>query len=537
MLTRQQRLAGLTPELASHTVAAAKILQAGRLKEADGATQSLLERVPQHPELLRLLGTIRLMQQRHDEAAEALTESLRIRPQDVHALRALSRVYEAQQDLFNALGAARRACELAEDDPLSWFSLGRLLYRMGDLDPAEAALRRALASSPGLVQAQVMLANIANANGHPGEAEKEFRRILDVHPALGTAWWSLALLKPDVFGAGDIERMRGQLDQQGLGASDRVAIGFALAHALEHAGDYDAAFAALRESNDLARREYNWNVDEFRNRQEALRRVFDSGTAMADRDQGEEVIFIVGMPRSGTTLIEQILASHSQVQGTTELQDALQVIMEESNRVQRPFPEWVNSHSAAEWTALGERYLALTERWRRDRPRFTDKAPGNWHYLGAILAMLPRTRVVVIRRDPLETCLSCYRHQLAGHPYTYDLGHLASFWREFDETTRIWKQRHPQNVREQSYEALQSDPEGQIRELLEFCDLPFESGCQEFHRNTRRVTTVSAGQVRKPIRADTAIANKYGASLDPLRTALGLLPFADADSARRSPLK
>lgn len=532
MLTQQQRLGGLTPELASQTVAVAQMLQFGRLDEAENATKSLLKRAPQHPELLRLMGTIHFLQQRHVEAAQTLTDSLRIRPEDVHALRALSRVYEALQDMYNACGAARRACELADNDPLSWFNLGRILYQIGDLDPAQAALRRALALSPGLLEAKALLANIASANGHADEAEREFRKVLDIRPTLGPAWWGLAVLRPDIFDGRDIERMRKQLQQHGLGVGDRIAIGFALARAFEHAGDHAAAFAALRNGNECARHEYQWDVNRFISEQASSRSIFEKGVTRANRDQGAEVIFIVGMPRSGSTLIEQILASHSQVQGTVELPDALQVITDESDRLQQPFPDWVPALNADEWTALGERYLNLTRRWRRERPRCTDKALGNWLYMGALLAMLPSARVIVIRRDPLETCFSCYRHMLPGHPYAYDFAHLSAFWREFDKTTRLWKRQYPQNIREQSYEALQSDPDGQIRELLSFCDLPFESGCLNFHQNARRVTTLSAAQVREPIRQDTGRTHRYGTLLDPLRAELGLPRFAATPTQR-----
>jgi hypothetical protein len=199
--------------------------------------------------------------------------------------------------------------------------------------------------------------------------------------------------------------------------------------------------------------------------------------------------------------------------------------MDECDRLRRPFTEWARTHTPQQWRALGLDYLARTQRWRQRRPRFTDKMPANWMYVGAILAMLPRARVVICRRDPLETCLGCYRYIFTQHAYTHDFDDLASHWRAFDRATKHWQTLYPDRVYVQDYEALVADPEGRIRALLGFCDLPFEENCLNFHATERRVATPSAAQVRQPIRRDTARAGKYGALLDPLRAALGLPPF------------
>jgi hypothetical protein len=201
------------------------------------------------------------------------------------------------------------------------------------------------------------------------------------------------------------------------------------------------------------------------------------------------------------------------------------VLTEESRQRNQPFPQWVAHMQTADWQRLGERYLRRTAHWREKRPRFTDKLPGNWLYVGAIRAMLSGARIVICRRDPLETCLSCYRQYLVDNEYSREFADLAAYWRNFDRAAQHWNRLHPSHVREQCHEALLADPEWQIRELLQFCGLEFEPACLEFHATERAVHTPSAAQVRQPLRRATARASKYGALLDPLRMALGMPAF------------
>jgi hypothetical protein len=178
-----------------------------------------------------------------------------------------------------------------------------------------------------------------------------------------------------------------------------------------------------------------------------------------------------------------------------------------------------------DWRRLGERYLERTAHWRQQRPVFTDKMPGNWYYIGAIRAMLPGARIIACRRDPLETCFSCYRQHLDNNEYTRTFADLAAYWRDYDRAIRHWRSLHPAHVHEHVYEDLLANPEACIRRLLEFCGLPFEEACLRFHETARDVRTPSAMQVRQPLRRDTARSDRYGALLDPLRQALGLPKF------------
>ncbi|MEO6749025.1 MAG: sulfotransferase, partial [Casimicrobiaceae bacterium] len=344
----------------------------------------------------------------------------------------------------------------------------------------------------------------------------------------GMAWWGLADLKTVKFRANDVNRMRVAMQNPNASDDDLIAMGFAIAKALDDAGRYAESLAALAEANVVARRRKKWNARAFSADISAILDAFTPAPASASAMLGSEVIFIVSLPRSGSTLVEQILASHPEVEGAGELVDLPQVIAEESRRRGQAFPRWVGAMQPLDWERLGRRYLERTTRWTRKRRMFTDKLPSNWYYIGAIRAMLPGARIVVCRRDPLETCLSCYRQHLENNEYTRTFEDLAGFWREFDRSIHLARSMHATVMYENVLEDLVTEPEAQIRRLLKSCGLPFDPACLDFHRTERDVRSPSAMQVRQPLRRDTARAPHYGALLDPLRAALGMPPFAAA---------
>lgn len=524
-LTPQQRLAGLSPELVQRVQSIEQALQQSRVGDAERAAIAMLALAPKHPEVLRLFATIQSIQGRPEAAIQALAQALAQRPDDALAYNALGNAFEMVKDYTRAREALRRACELGPEVAACWFNYGRRVAQDGETEAAIPLLQRAVALAPQQVSARVTLANLLQADGKSEAAAQELRRIIADNPHAGHAWWGLAMLKPMPLGADDIAALRRLLDVDVTPPGERVAMQFALAMALEHRGDFAAAFTALQAGHALARRAESYDAAGFARHVDSLLAAFANPAAGAANGQGDETIFIVSLPRSGSTLTEQILASHSQIEGGTELTDLPQVIMDESDRVRAPFPQWARTHTPEQWQALGEKYLARTQRWRQRRSRSTDKAPGNWQYVGAILAMLPNARVVVCRRDPLETCFACYRYMFTRHPFSHAFSDLAAHWRDFDRAVRHWQTLYPERVRVQVYENLVAEPEAQIRELLEFCGLQFEEACLKFHATERRVTTPSAAQVREPLRRDTARSGKYGALLDPLRTALGLPAF------------
>jgi tetratricopeptide (TPR) repeat protein len=518
------RLAGLDNAMIGQVVATAQALELGRADQALARLQPVLAAHPGHPEVLRLQAGILELRGDHTGAIAASRRALAIRPDDPLYHNTLGTVLGASGDFDGAVASLQRACELQPGLAIAWFNLGVMLTRCVRIDDATAALRRATALAPDHMPARALLADMLRIGGHVEEAVAAYREVLERQPWQGTAWWGLADLRSGAFVAGDIERMRAALRDPHATIDDRVATGFALARALDEEGHLADSLDALRQANAVARQRRRWDPGAFATAIAGIRSAAPARVAAAP-SLGSGAVFIAGLPRSGTTLVEQIVASHPRVEGAGELPDLPMVLTEESRRRGRMFPGWVDEAGSSDWQRLGERYLERTARWRTRRPGFTDKLPGNWMYVAAIRAMLPGARIVICRRDPLETCFSCYRQHLVDNEYARTFQDLASYWREFDRTVAHWQSLYPAHLYVHEYEALLEDPEAAIRKLLDACGLPFEEACLRFHENAREVRSPSATQVRRPLTKDTAHARRYGPLLDPLRRVLGLPPF------------
>ncbi|MEO5622465.1 MAG: sulfotransferase [Dokdonella sp.] len=520
------RLHGLDASAITQVIATATALEASRIDIAAQELDAVRAAYPTHPEILRLHAGIQSQRGRHEEAIRAIRQAVAQRPHDALYQNTLGTVLAEAGDYDAAITALRHCCELQPDLALAWFNLGVLLTRCVRPEEAIIALRRAVTLAPDHAPARALLADMLRVANHADEAVAEYRSILARHPCAGMAWWGLADLKTTQFPIQDIDHLHAAMQDARASDDDLIAMGFALAKAYDDHARYAESLATLAQANAIAQRRRRWDNDGFARSMAATRAAFTPPPAASDAALGREAIFIVSLPRSGSTLIEQILASHPQVEGAGELPDLPLVIAEESRRRGQPFPHWAGAMQPRDWQRLGRRYLERTAHWTRRRPLFTDKLPNNWYYIDVIRAMLPQARIVAVRRDPLETCFSCYRQFLYNNEYTRNFTDLAGFWREFDRTVRHARNQHPTHVHEIALEQLVDNAEAHIHALLDFCSLPFDPACLEFHKTERDVRSPSALQVRQPLRRDTARAPRYGALLDPLRRELGLPPFS-----------
>ncbi|HEV7122472.1 MAG TPA: sulfotransferase [Rhodanobacter sp.] len=521
----KSRLDGLSPNAIKALQASAHALDAGRADEAEQQLSAILGRERNHPEILRMRAGILGMHGDHRQAVALMQQAVAAVPADPVYFNTLGTLLGQAGDYDGAIRALEQACTLQPTLAMGWYNLGVMLVRSVRNDEAVRALNRAVALESGHVLARSLLADLLRTRGSHREAAAEYRRVVARKPTAGMAWWGLADLRGETFDEADIASMHTALTLPAASDDDLIAIGFALARAYDQHGRYAESLDALARANALARRRGQWNRDGFSTAVKLLNKSFDPMPTGAPETLGHEAIFIVGLPRSGSTLVEQILASHSMVEGAGELADLPQVLAEESRRRNVPFPKWVSTASPDDWERLGQRYLERTAHWRRERPLFTDKLPGNWIYIGAIRAMLPGAHIIGCCRDALETCFSCYRQRLDNNEYTRDFDDLASYWRDCDHSLRHWHKDFPDNMFLHDHEALLRSPEQRIRELLSFCALPFEETCVRFHENRREVRSPSATQVRQPLRRETSHAPAYGSLLDPLRRALGMPPW------------
>jgi tetratricopeptide (TPR) repeat protein len=490
---------------------------------AERTLTQLLVLEPDHVEANRLMGVVSLMRENPARAIDFLRRALIGRPDDATIHMNLGSALFQRGELDAGLLSLQQACDLAPDMASAWYNLGRALKMKTRIEEARSAYEHALAIDPAHTMSRLNLADIQTSLGDISDAVSSYRDILRRQPDNPKAWYSLANLKTEPFDKSDVAQIELALRHPRANADSRIWLGFALAKALEDQDDYPAAFDALREANATKRRFVEWNVSGERALADAILKAFaEPPPPPLDPALGEEVIFIVSLPRSGSTLTEQILASHPEVEGANEIADLPQVLNDESKRRGMPFPLWVDTTTTEDWSRLGREYLARTEWWRRDKPRFTDKNLVTWQLVGAILRMLPGARVVNSRRNALETCFACYRQLFSdGAHFSYDLDATVDYYEDYDRLSRHWQQLFPQQFFTHEYELLQAGPEEQIRRLLDFCRLEFNPACLAFHQTSRAVlSTASAAQVRQPLRTDTARTSRYGSKLDPLRARL-----------------
>jgi tetratricopeptide (TPR) repeat protein len=492
----------------------------------DAAERSLigvLALAPDEPSALRMLGMVAQRRGDHVRAIDYFQRVLSIWPDDSDLHVCLGIALYERGSVEEALLHMRHACELQPASAPAWFNLGEALAREAHTDEAVTALRRALELDPAHLSAHLSLSKAQAMLGEIDAAVTGFREVVRRDPVNAEGWFGLSNLNTVRFDAQDVARLERALTRNDLPPRHRELLGFALAKAREDQGDYARAFDAFRAANTSRRRRTPWDAAGERRRVDAILETSAQHAPPPLDDQlGKEVILITSIPRSGSSLVEQILASHPEVTGANEISDLSQVIDAETRRRRSAFPLWTADATADDWHRLGTEYLARTARWRKTRPRFTDKNLLNWYLVGASLAMLPAARVVIVRRDPLETCLACYRQCFSEkNGFGSDLDELADYCIDFLRLSKLWLDKYPGQVFDLEYEALQADPEGVTRRLLAFCGLPFDAACLDFHKTARAVRSApSAAQVRQPMIRNTARSERYGDKLDGLRQRL-----------------
>lgn len=537
--------------------------RSGRGVDADAAYGRYLKAATQDPQLRKAAAA--LMDNRIPEAEVLLQERLTRLPNDVAALRMFAEVNARLTRYREALELLERCLALAPGFDAARHNYATLLNRQGRAEEARSQCAQLTAREPGnpgyrSLQAAISanLGDYADAIAtyewvlarHPGQPRlwtsyghalkttgrvedsiAAYRRALSMEPNLGEAWWSLANLKTFRFTEADVLAMRRSLGRPNLADDDRLHFEFSLGKALEDAQCYPESFEHYAAGNALRRRVHSYDPEDNSRLMRGSKRLFTREFFAARAGAGAGAsgpIFIVGLPRAGSTLIEQILASHPLVEGTMELPQLPRIARElagtDRGGEETGFLDNVASLTPAQLRALGERYLAETGALRKtDAPFFVDKMPNNFWYVGLIQLMLPQAVIIDARRHPMGCGFSCFKQHFArGQWFTYGLEDLGRYYRDYVEFMAHFDATLPGRIGRVFYEDVIADPEGETRRLLAHCGLPFHDDCLRFYENRRAVRTASSEQVRQPIFKGAAEQwRHYEPWLQPLGQALG----------------
>lgn len=497
----------------------------GELDDAVSCYRQALTLRPDLAEAHNNLGTTLQLLEHYEEAAACHHRALSLDPDHAEAHNNLGNALRKLGQPDKAFSSYVRALELQPDLQDALFNLGMILHERGKLEEAVARYEQAIGIDPDYIDAHNNLGIVLQELGRMDEAVACFKKSIAINPEYCKAYRNLVNVEKYTRQDAYIEKMEALFSKESTDSPDKIDLGFALGKVFEDLGEYEKSFPYLLEGNRLKREEFTYSLSdsefEFRKPREIFSAEFIQGN-MREGNSSESPVFIIGMPRSGTSLVEQILASHPGVYGAGELDDFKNVLLDELKRMGLPYPDGMSGLNEKAHDRIANNYLQRLKGHGGDAQRITDKMPHNFRYVGLIKTVLPKARIIHVRRDPMDTCLSIYSHYFIGrHLYAYDQKELGGYYRHYQELMEHWREVIPEGMTDVDYEKLIEDPEEQIRQLLDFCDLPFDPACLEFHKTERDVRTASFAQVRQPLyRSSVDRWRRYEKQLEPLRAAL-----------------
>ncbi len=511
--------------------AVVSLIQENRIRKAEQQCRAFLQQNGHHTEAMRLLAEIGTKFNSYDDAEFLLESAIVLEPDNTNAHFDYVNLLHKRQKYEKALEEAKALQRKAPDKPQFELLYANQSLAIGEFDEAIAIYQRQAEAMPGNPTLHLSIGHAKKTIGQQAEAIAAYRRAYGVRPDFGDAYWSLANLKTYRFEPHEIEQMRDCEARSTTGLADRYHLCFALGKALEDRGEYAESFDYYERGNRLKRDElgYDWR----RITAEMDRQKTHCGAALFDRFKGSgheapDPIFILGLPRAGSTLLEQILSSHSQVEGTLELPNilALSHRLDGQRRVgDAPnYPGNLADLSREDLARFGEDYIRDTRVHRkRGTPFFIDKMPNNFRHIALIHLILPNARIIDARRGAMGCCFSGFKQLFAeGQEFTYGLEEIGHYYHDYVGLMDHWDAVLPGKILRVQYEEVVADLETQVRRVLDFCGLPFEQACLDFHKTGRAVRTASSEQVRQPIFTSGVDQwENFSPWLDPLRAALG----------------
>ena len=485
------------PEL----MAAALALFEGRLHDAEPVLKAHLKRDPFDVAAIRMLAELAARIERYRDAEALLRRALELAPDFLAARSNLATVLHRQGRSGEAVEELER---LQQADPgnLMHANLKAVaLGRVGEFDEALALYEQVLTGFGKQPKIWMSYGHMLKTVGRQADAVAAYRKALDLNPALGEVWWSLANLKTLRFDADDLSTMQAALERGDISPEDRFHLHFALGKAHEDRQQAEAAFAHYDRGNGLRKALLDYDADQTRAAVDHNKALYTPAFFNARNGSGcdaSDPIFIVGMPRAGSTLIEQILSSHSMVEGTMELPDMPRLVAKARHM------GGIAALSADDARSLGEQFLHDTRIQRKSgKPLYIDKLPNNWLHVGFIRLILPGARIIDARRHPMDCCFSNFKQHFArGQAFSYSLTDMGRYYADYVDLMDHFDDVLPGHVHRVFHERLIDDLETETRAMLAYLDLPFEPACLDFHTNDRAVRTASSEQVRRPINRD-----------------------------------
>ena len=486
-----------------------------KFAEAEQVYRQVLTRHPDNVTAMRLWARLGIRQRRYEEAEILLARAVEVAPDFNQAWADLVTVQYEQQKLDAAAESARQLIKLDPRVANGYLLLASAQASAGHHDEALSAFDDALAIAPKHVGALCGKGNVCRTVGDQTGAIAAFRSSIAANPLHAEAYWNLANLKTFRFEDDELDQMLGLVGDERIPPEGQVQLNNALGLGFEARGEYDRAFEYIDRGNKLRREQEFYDRVENEEVVDASIEVFTNGFLEGKSGHGDPdpaPIFIVGLPRSGSTLIEQILASHSMVDGTHELRDLGMVVKSDPRlgRFNPRYPKSLVDIDPKKLRHLGTEYIRRTRRYRGDRPFFTDKNPNNFVHVGLLHLVLPNAKIIDARRHPLDSCLGSYKQLFAqGQPFSYDLVELGEYYLEYDRLMKHWDEVLPGNVLDVHYEQVVADLEGQVERILDHCGLPWEETCLRFHETERAVKSASSEQVRRPIYSTSVNTWRY----------------------------
>lgn len=526
---RHLRLSTRHPEL----IEAAGHLAARSLNKAESIARSVLRKDPLDVVAMRMLAGIGIEVGQVDDAVHLLERCLELAPHFHLARQNYATALARRQRYDEAIAETDRLLTAEPMNPQYRMIRASFLVQKGDHDAALEAYEELLASYPNQSNAHMNFAHTLKSVGRLDDAVRSYRRAIDLRPAAGEVYWSLANLKTFRFDDAEIDAMRAQVvDDDSADPDDQAHLSFALGKALEDRGEFEESFRHYARGNRIRgaahRHSAKINVFNTARQMKTLTEAFFAGRKGWGSGAADP-IFVVGLPRAGSTLLEQILASHSLVQGTAELPDIIAISRRLGARSRKNpagrYPEVLTTLTEEQALSLGDGYIESTRVQRRGEPFFIDKMPNNFQHIGLIHLILPNAKIIDARRHPMAGCFSCFKQLFArGQTFTYDFADLGHYYRDYVALMDHWDRVLPGRVHRVQYENMISDTENEIRRLLDYCGLPFEDACLRFYETERAVRTPSAQQVRRPVYTEGVEQwRHFEPWLDPLKQALGPL--------------